>query len=74
MKVDKTEIDYDRLLDDWADIIYVEADRHKKTSEEFETGSYRRGYYAGLHAAYIDSLARISLLENRKAKRYMKDE
>lgn len=73
MGVDKSKLDYDRLLDDWAEMIFVEADRCKKISEEAEVGSYRYGYFDGVHKGYIDALAKLSLLENRKYKKYTID-
>lgn len=74
MKVDKSKIDYDRLLDDWAEILHKEADKAKKVSDESEMGSYRYGYFNGLSKGYFDAIARLSLLENRKVKNYLKEE
>lgn len=66
MKVDKSKIDYDMLLDDWAEIVITEADRYMSLSETAEVGSYRSGFYDGMYRGHVDALDRLILLKNRK--------
>lgn len=61
-------IDYDKLLDEWADKVYAEMARYQSVRDDHPVGSYKdamcRGHIDGLASA----LALLSIIE-KKAKR-----
>ena len=71
--VDKTKLDYDKLLDDWAEDLFEEAEKYEKKRDQASTGSYAHGYFAGKHDGVIQAIAKLSTLETRKARKYIKE-
>lgn len=65
-----TKIDYDALLEGWAEELFQKADaaRHKKDLSK--VGSYEYGYYKGLNEGYIEAIARLNFLESRNRNKY----
>lgn len=63
-------LDYDRLLDDWADLVFKEMDEAKSIFKSEPLGSPKfytsKGYEDGLCMA----MALLSTLETRKRKKY----
>lgn len=65
-------LDYERLLDDWADLIYQKVDTINEELNQ-EVSIERERYLIGTKDAYLRSLAMLSLLENRKRNNYIQD-
>lgn len=69
-----SKLDYDRLLDDWADLVFKEMDIAKSIFKSEPLGSPKyytsKGYEDGLSMA----MALLSTLEKRKRKKYEIDE
>lgn len=63
-------IDYDRLLDDWADHMHEKAEIARIQSEEKKLGSYTDGYWRGYQTGIYESSAYLTFLEKRKRKMY----
>ncbi|MEK4025407.1 hypothetical protein [Sporosarcina sp. FSL W7-1283] len=74
MNKEKKKLDYDLLLDDWAEEIYQMADEHAIKRDVSETGSFKHGYHKGMHDALIMSLVKVTFLENRRTKKYVIEE
>ncbi|MGG0667785.1 hypothetical protein ABE073_04565 [Lederbergia citrisecunda] len=74
MDKEKKNLDYDLLLDDWAEEIYALADKHEAKKDESKTGSFQHGYHKGMHDALIMSLVKVSFLENKRTKKYVVEE
>lgn len=71
IKVDK-EINYDELLDEWADKVFAKADKCKEKRDYEESGSWKDGYLKGLNEAYIMAISMLTL-EEKKAKIKLKE-
>ena len=68
--MNKPKLDYHRLLDDWADKLHKTLDDVLDKEEKSELGSYHYGYYRGYGEGLSRALAELSILENRKSKKY----
>lgn len=68
--MEKPKLDLDKLLDDWAEQLFLEADNLEKKKELEETGSFKHGYYKGRYDGIITAIAKLSILENRKNEKY----
>jgi hypothetical protein len=68
------EIDYDKLLNDWADGIFKLLDEanNKKDAEDFGTPEYYRNF--GRVQAFSESLSQLSFLEKRRKGNYIKNQ
>jgi len=58
-------MDYNELLNQWAEKIYLKADSCKDKREYEKTGSWKDGYYKGLNEAYIMSITELTILEKK---------
>ncbi|RYI30511.1 hypothetical protein EVU96_08845 [Bacillus infantis] len=65
------KIDYDKLLDDWADRLYKKADELEEQLKDREDGSYRHGFINGKRDGFFEALATLSLLEKKKKNNYI---
>lgn len=66
----KTTLDYDALLNDWAEELHKKVDKAREMEGESETGSYKHGHCVGYCEGLLMALAQLSLLEKRKTKNY----
>lgn len=64
-------LDYDRLLDDWAELVYEKVDKLEEKMAIVDVGSTRYCYLKGHQDAFLQSLAMLSLLEKRKKSKYI---
>jgi hypothetical protein len=71
--IDKSKLDYDKLLDDWANYLFEEVEKFEKKRDQALTGSYAHGYFEGKHDGLLQALAKLSTLETRKARNYIKE-
>ncbi|MEM4994897.1 hypothetical protein WKH56_20245 [Priestia sp. SB1] len=71
--VDYIKLDYDKLLDEWAEILFKDAEEYEKKRDQASTDSYAYGYFAGKHDGVIQAIAKLSILETRKARKYIKE-
>lgn len=65
------KLDYDALLDDWAEILHKKADAAKEIEENAETGSFKHAHCIGYREGLFMALSQLSLLEKRKKKKYL---
>lgn len=63
-------LDYDKLLDDWAELVYEKVDKLEEQLDSAKVGSTKYCYLKGRQDAYLESLAMLSLLEKRKKNKY----
>lgn len=58
-------MNYEKLLDDWADKVLSEADKYKTTSENAIVGSYNHGYSKGYSNGMYMALAILNRMEKK---------
>lgn len=68
--MDKHNLDYDKLLDDWAEGLFKQAEEFEEKRDQADVGSYSHGYYRGKHDATIAAITKLAMLEGRKNKKY----
>ena len=65
-------INYNKLLDDWAEHILKKAHTAENKRLYEDLFSYKGGYLKGYSEGIRTALAHLSLLEKRKYKNYLK--
>lgn len=65
----KEIINYDDLLNVWAEKLYVEHDRVNEIAETADVGTYKHGHCVGFCKGLIAALTMLTILE----KKYIKD-
>lgn len=68
------QLDYERLLDDWADELFNKVQLYEEKRDKEEMGSYKYGYYQGKHDGVMEALTKLSMFEKRKGKKYEIDQ
>lgn len=63
-------IDYNKLLDDWADHLLPKAHEADEKSGYEQAGSYKYGYFKGYSQGIREASAYLSFLEKRKSHLY----
>lgn len=61
-------MDYNQLLDEWAEEVYSKADKAREESNYTKVGSYKHG----LHVGYADGLIMAVTLLSKHEKRHEK--
>lgn len=69
--MDKSKLDYDKLLDDWADDLFTLAEHFEMKLDQCDAGSFKHGYYAGKQDGIIEAIASLAMLETRKRNKYI---
>jgi hypothetical protein len=65
----KMEINYDKLLNDWAEKIYAKADKYG-TDRGYESfGTYKDGLYQGWREGLIDAVTILVMMERKERKK-----
>ena len=67
------ELDYNKLLDDWADELFAKADEYAEKRDKQEIGSYNYGYYNGISEALYLAITKLTIRERRYKKKFMKE-
>ncbi|MFK3936502.1 hypothetical protein ACI2JA_03165 [Alkalihalobacillus sp. NPDC078783] len=63
-------LDYNKLLDDWAEDLLNEAERWGDKKNQHDVGSYKYGYYQGISEGYYMAVSKLNGLEKRKARKH----
>lgn len=71
--VDYSKLDYDKLLDEWAEILFKKVEAYEQKRDDCEVGSYKYGCYQGKSAGVMEAITRLSMLERREFKKYKKE-
>jgi hypothetical protein len=71
LRLDKSKLDYDRLLDDWAEDLFILAEHFKMKTNQCELDSFKNGYYSGKHDGIIEAIASLAVFETRKKGKYI---
>lgn len=58
-----TEINYDELLNKWAEKVYAKADKCAEERKYEDSGSYKDGYLKGLNEAFIMAISMLNMEE-----------
>jgi len=66
-------INYDELLNQWAEKIYQKADTYRDKGIYEESGSWKDGYYKGLAEAYIMAITELTMLEKKSKSTILKE-
>lgn len=74
MSKEKKNLDYEKLLDDWAEELFEMSRQHEKLRDMSEIGSVDYGYHAGMSNAYVTAVTKLTFLEKRKSKKYKTEE
>lgn len=61
-------MDYEKLLDDWAEKLLSEADKFRETSEDAIVGSYNHGYSKGYSDGMYMALTFLNRIERKMKK------
>lgn len=69
----KKNLDYDLLLDDFAEQLLNEVSRLDKIIEKNKDNDFKHGLQIGLRDGMMKALANLHMLENRKNKKYLKN-
>lgn len=65
------EINYDELLNKWAEKVYTKADKCAEERKYEPSGTFKDGYLMGLNEAFIMAISMLTL-EEKIAKRKSK--
>lgn len=57
--------DFDKLLDEWAEMVFKKADEAQDKRSEIETGTYKDGYLKGYNKGLIMSTSILHLKEKK---------
>lgn len=69
----KKNLNYDLLLDDFADQLLNEVGRSDKIIENNKDNGFKHGLQIGMRDGMIKALVNLHMLENRKNKKYLKN-
>ena len=70
---DYSKLDYDKLLDEWAEILFKKVEAYEQKRDECEMGTYKYGCYQGKHDGIMEAITRLSMLERREFNKYNKE-
>lgn len=64
-------INYDKLLDDWAEELFKQSDKLKNRIKNEELSQYKEAYLKGYSEGIISAIVTLDFYEKRKYKKYI---
>lgn len=67
----KKKLDYETLLDDWAEQLLNEVGKYDKLIENSNENNFKHGLHIGMRDGIMKALVNLHMLEHRKNKKYI---